>query len=141
MSLKTAVTARAVLLSQEGQMLIVRRSPTDPLHPGTWDIPGGQSEPGEDPMTTAIREAKEEVGLQLSDPKLIFATSDMRGECSKTWVFFAQAVDPKLVVLGDEHDELKWVDPRLLGDYTNYDILLRLRDYLVANGLCEAITS
>jgi 8-oxo-dGTP diphosphatase len=136
--MQTAATVRTIILDRGGRMLIVRRSQTDPLYPGTWDIPGGQVEPGEEVVAAAMREAKEEVGLRLSNLQLLFATSDMRGDVSKTWLFYAQQVSPDMpVVLGDEHDELKWISPQLLGDYTDYEILLRFRDYAVANKLFD----
>jgi 8-oxo-dGTP pyrophosphatase MutT (NUDIX family) len=31
-----------------------------------WDVPKGESDPGESPLATALREAREEVGLDLS---------------------------------------------------------------------------
>jgi 8-oxo-dGTP diphosphatase len=131
------VTARAVILNEQGQMLIVRRSATDPFHPGTWDIPGGQVEHGEDVQAAAIRETQEEVGLALLEPVLIFATSDMREGTSKSWLFYKAYLDPEngAVQLSYEHDEYKWVNPGDLGNYTDYDILLRFKDYAIHNNL------
>ena len=134
------VTARAVILNDQGQMLIVRRSSTDPLHPGTWDIPGGRVEHGEDIKMAAVRETQEEVGLALLEPVLLFATSDMRGDVSKSWLFYKSNLDPENgeVQLGDEHDEYKWIRPSELNQYTDYDILLRFQDYALKNGLLPA---
>jgi 8-oxo-dGTP diphosphatase len=131
------ITARAVILDEQGHMLIVRRSATDPFHPGTWDIPGGQVEHGEDVQAAATRETQEEVGLALLRPVLLFATSDMRGDVSKSWLFYTARLDSKNgeVVLSDEHDEYKWIRPEELDQYTDYDILLRFKDYALNNNL------
>lgn len=36
-----------------------------------WDIPKGRTDPGEAPMTTALRETREESGLDFSDRPLL----------------------------------------------------------------------
>jgi 8-oxo-dGTP diphosphatase len=134
--LQAQVTARAIILNADDQMLIVRRSATDTLQPGAWDIPGGRQEPGEALQAVAIREIQEEVGLVLRDPKLLFATSDMRDGVTKTWLFFAEYMAPDATIrLSDEHDQYQWIDPADLDSYTDYDILLRLHRYLTHNGL------
>jgi 8-oxo-dGTP diphosphatase len=134
--MQTLVTARAVILNSEGHMLIVRRSSTDPLAPGTWDVPGGRREADEALEATAQREVSEEIGIQLLDPQLVFATSDMRSDASKTWLFFAAALPTDaLIVLSEEHDEYKWINPAVLNEYTAYDILLRFHTYITENGL------
>lgn len=135
--LQVGVTARALVFNDQGQLLVVRRSSTDPYHPGTWDLPGGRMEPGEDIIAAAIRETQEEVGIGLRAPQLVFATSDMRGDISKTWVFFAEHVPPQWdsIELSDEHDEYQWIDPQDFKDYTDYDILLRLYTYYTTHNL------
>ena len=60
--------ASAVLIplySEGGEMHVVltRRAQTLRTHRGEVSFPGGRAEPGEDPVTTAIREAQEEIGL------------------------------------------------------------------------------
>ena len=135
--LQTGVTARSLVFNDQGQILIVKRSSTDPYHAGTWDLPGGRLEPGEDVTGAVKRETQEEVGIGLREPKLIFATSDMRGDVTKTWVFYSEEVPPQWdsVELSDEHDEYKWIYPHELNTYTDYDILLRLYDYYTAHSL------
>jgi 8-oxo-dGTP diphosphatase len=46
---------------RDGRVLLQLR----PWPPG-WELPGGHCEPGEDPATTATREAEEETGLQAT---------------------------------------------------------------------------
>jgi len=52
-----------VLVMRDGQLLLLRRANEPWL--GRWDIPGGFCEPGEHPMETAAREAREECGLDV----------------------------------------------------------------------------
>jgi len=46
----------------EAYYLLARRS-RFVFHPGTWGLPGGALRRGEDPLTGALREAEEELGL------------------------------------------------------------------------------
>lgn len=64
-------TAQVVLINKEGLVLGVSRK-TD--H-NDFGLPSGKMDPEdlENPMNTAIRECKEETGLDISDLKLVFA--------------------------------------------------------------------
>lgn len=60
--------ASAVLIAlyserSEMHVVLTRRAQTLRTHRGEVSFPGGRAEPGEDPVTTAIREANEEIGL------------------------------------------------------------------------------
>jgi len=58
------------LYERDGKLHVVltRRAWSLRTHRGEVSFPGGRSDPGEDPLTTAVREAWEEVGL---DPQLV----------------------------------------------------------------------
>lgn len=43
-------------------LFVVRRS-ARVSEPGTWGVPGGYREPGEEPLETALRECEEEIGI------------------------------------------------------------------------------
>ena len=133
-------TGRAVILNVDGCMLIVRRSQSDPRYPGSWDLPGGRHEDDESIEATAVRETLEEVGIQLDNPQLLFATSDVRNGESKTWVFYAARVPTDtLVTLSYEHDDYKWIKPADLPKYTPYEILLRLHAHIIQDNLLARI--
>lgn len=62
--------------SGKGDYLISQRSASRPMFPLKWECVGGSVLKGEDSLTGAVREVKEEVGLIL-DPgsgKLLFST-------------------------------------------------------------------
>ena len=65
------VTAQVVLINKEGLVLGVSRKHDH----NDFGLVGGKQDPadGGDPMVTAIRECKEETGLDISDLKLVFA--------------------------------------------------------------------
>jgi len=63
--LKPAAVALA-LLRPGPALLLTRRAATLRGHPGQWALPGGRTEPGENPGPAARRELAEELGLVLA---------------------------------------------------------------------------
>lgn len=60
------VGAEAGLFDDEGRVLLMKR--TDD---GTWSLPGGFVDPGESPAETAVRETREETGLDVRVTDLV----------------------------------------------------------------------
>jgi isopentenyl-diphosphate delta-isomerase len=59
--------AHVWILNRKGQILIQRRSPTKENWPNLWDVSvAGHISAGERPVETAIREAREELGITLA---------------------------------------------------------------------------
>ncbi len=79
----------AVITDQAGRVLLALRD-----RPPIWNLPGGGVEPGEAPWDAAVREAREEVGVEVAvrrltgvyhrppdgDPVLVFACDLVDGE-------------------------------------------------------------
>ena len=65
---KKKVDVKVIFRSTEGNVLLVK-----PDYKDTWQMPGGGVEAYEDPRLAAVREAKEEAGLEINprDLKLI----------------------------------------------------------------------
>ena len=59
------------LLNEECQVLLQKRGDS-----GLWGFPGGAVEPGESPETAAIREVREETGLEVAVGSLIGVYTD-----------------------------------------------------------------
>ncbi|HNT78415.1 MAG TPA: NUDIX domain-containing protein [Anaerolineae bacterium] len=53
--------ANAALFDEEGRILLVKHT----YGRLNWELPGGVAEPNESIVETAIREAREEIGLQV----------------------------------------------------------------------------
>lgn len=60
---------RAVVVNGEGKVLLLRRPETSKMWPGTWNLPGGNKEPGESFLSGAARELLEETTLQAKARK------------------------------------------------------------------------
>lgn len=133
---KAFTTCRVLLQNASGQILLARRSPTDPFYPGTWDIPGGRCDPGEGQIAAVIRETKEEVGVTIRNPRLVYAISAPRPQGSGTWLFYAANSNDEPKV-GSEHDALKWITFDDLPKYTDYDILTRMHTFIAEHGVLD----
>lgn len=110
-----------VIKSSEDTFLILRRKGTD-----FWEFPGGGIEWGESPEISGVREVEEEVGLKVSVERLVTVTSAVfkkvygsrQLEKHAVYVVYLAVVDKeKKVVLGEEHEEAKWVDKKELVKY------------------------
>lgn len=104
-----------VLLQRGERVLMLRRRDNGYLG-GTWDFPGGKSDPGEQPADAALREFTEETGLT---GKLVgeighWSYPDTGGRPCRfhTATFAVVEDDPTAdVTLTEEHTEYRWVTP------------------------------
>ena len=64
-----------IIVSSEGKILVGKRKGS---HAQYYSIPGGHLELGETFEETAIKEVKEETGLNIIDPKVFCVTNNLR---------------------------------------------------------------
>lgn len=115
-----------VVLNSGNKLLLIQRAADEAVLPGYWDIPGGTLEDGEDPAIGAIRETKEETGLDIQGPKLFFYTSNVDVQKNKQFIrllFVTQTNSEKVTLNPREHVSYEWISP---SEITNYKIV----DYL-----------
>jgi len=82
---------------------------------GAWETVHGKVEPGERPEDAAVREVREECGLEIArlynvcvQPFYLHAS----GTVHLAVVFCAFVDEPARVALGDEHSEHEWLSLR-----------------------------
>ncbi len=112
------IIVHTLILNDRGEILIIQRSKNDDILPGSWDIPGGTLEDGENLVVGAIREVKEETGLDISDPELFFQKSNIDIKKNKqfiTLVFHAITSNKNIVLNPEDHEAYKWIKPSEVG--------------------------
>ncbi|MEU7699198.1 NUDIX hydrolase [Streptomyces sp. NPDC020472] len=107
------VAASAVVTDERGRILLQRRRDND-----LWALPGGGMDMGDSLPGTAVREVKEETGLDVeitglvgtyTDPRHVIAYSD--GEVRRQFnVCFRARVTGGDLRISDESTELRFVD-------------------------------
>ncbi|WP_067483946.1 NUDIX hydrolase [Actinomadura hibisca] len=128
------VAASAVVCDEAGRILLQRRTDN-----GLWALPGGGMEMTDSLPGCAVREVKEETGLDVevtglvgtyTDPRHVIAYSD--GEVRRQFnVCFTARVIGGTLALSDESTELRFVTPdQLDGLPMHHTRRLRLDHFL-----------
>ncbi|MFD3561641.1 NUDIX domain-containing protein [Streptomyces sp. NPDC058686] len=128
------VAASAVVTDDWGRILLQRRSDS-----GLWALPGGGMEMTDSLPGTAVREVKEETGLDIeitglvgtyTDPRHVIAYTD--GEVRRQFnVCFRARLVGGTLAISDESLELRWVAPGDLGSLgMHHTQRLRLSHFL-----------
>ena len=112
--MKIKEVAKVAVIKNDGQILLLRRSPTDTRRPGEWDFPGGRVDPGETPLQAAVRELQEEAGMSVLPDSLALLYVGTEFEDSKTnnvhrYLYLTRLDDAPDIILSFEHDDCKWV--------------------------------
>jgi 8-oxo-dGTP pyrophosphatase MutT (NUDIX family) len=111
-----AVTAVYLFLKKDGKILLARRCNTG-YQDGNYQVPAGHIDAGELPTQAAIREGKEEVGIDIVKEDLRFVHASFRPKHDNTGdrvdYFFEVSRWSGEIANGepDKCDELRWVDP------------------------------
>lgn len=121
------VAAKAVIINDEGKLLLLREANTykDGTGTGRYHMPGGRLDPGEYFEHGLHREVKEETGLEVESLFPIYVGEwrpVIQGVPNQIIAIFTvcQAKTAKLK-LSDEHDDYVWIDPKDAGKYDIMD--------------------
>ena len=104
------------LIKAHGKYLVIRRNKIKlgqkNVYPAHWDIPGGRVEAGELPRMAAIRECREEVGLEIELENILHEDSNLNGQLVFTRLVYAAHLlaNSQTVTLDfEEHDQYRWI--------------------------------
>ena len=132
--MNVVLVAALALIDSDDRVLLAQR-PHGKSMAGLWEFPGGKVEPGEVPEHAVIREAKEELDIDIERSclaPLTFASHSypdfhllMLLYVCRIWHGVAQSV---------EGQTLKWVRPADMGDFAmppaDLPLVAHLRDLL-----------
>lgn len=102
----------AWIKNNENKFLITQRVPNKP-HPLMWECTGGSAVCGEDSLTAAIREAKEETGIDLTNEQRKFIGSKNRyykslQDILDVWIFKYTGSNDNVKIQEEEVNDYKW---------------------------------
>jgi mutator protein MutT len=100
-----AISAAGVMYVSGNSVLLLKRSAKGDAE-GVWAFPGGKIEDGETPQQAAVRESKEETGIEPGNLTWIDFADNGDVEFT-TFLSRTEKTDP---VLNDEHTAFVWAD-------------------------------
>ncbi len=109
--------AAALVYDDRHRLLLVLRG-REPAR-GTWSLPGGRCEDGEDGAAAAVREAREETGLKVAAVRLV-GTVDREAPDGGSYRIedWECALTGGELAAGDDADDVRWVDAATLDRLT-----------------------
>jgi len=92
-----------VMVVEEGRLLLVRRA----MEPekGKWSLPAGYLDSGESPVETAVREAREETGLEVRVTGLVDAFHNPPGAGASVFLLYRAERTSGELRAGDDADD------------------------------------
>jgi len=128
--------ASAIVADDQGRIALHRRTDND-----LWALPSGTMEIGESIAQTAVREVKEEIGVEVepvrlvgvySDPQHVFAYDDGEVRQEFNVCIACRTVGGELTP-GDEAREVGWFTPEEVANLAMHEsVRRRIRDYVRA---------
>ncbi|MFB9688415.1 NUDIX hydrolase [Amycolatopsis plumensis] len=115
----------------DGRVLLVRRRVKEGSL--SWQFPGGEIEEGESANEAAVRETREETGLEVKDVSVL--GERVHPNTGRTMIYVACQVvgGTAAVVDDDELAEFAWSDGKALTDYVPYPFYGPVQEYLNDN--------
>jgi 8-oxo-dGTP diphosphatase len=103
-----------VLVKTDSGYLVMKRSKEESAYQEYWDIPGGSAEEGELPREAAIRETKEEAGLDIIPLKVIHEDSRFDDIKNAVYIRLVYSCEVKsdinnIVLQQEEHTEYRFI--------------------------------
>lgn len=109
--------AGCIIKNSEGKILLIHRNTPKRTQ---WEIPGGKIEEGEDPRTAAIREAKEELGIEVEITEEIGRKDFTEGENEMGYVWLkAEIISGTPFPVEEIHDKVEYFSWEELKEMTD----------------------
>lgn len=125
-----------IYLVKDNKALICKRVPKSDVNPGTWSPSAGKVRYTEIPLDAVVREAKEELNLDVKVTKELHcrAVTLISGEEEAYRLLYSYQVeqlnDKQEIMLNDEHTEYQWVSKEDL-DLPDYSSLYKKQKEII----------
>jgi len=124
------------ILENNGEILILRRSEEVGTYQELWGGVAGFVEENEEPQETAVKEIKEEAGIEKKDLLLVkkedaIKFTDLYGDKLYDWIvypFLFHIKDRDKIQIDREHTEFRWVKP---SELKKYDTVPRFKEIVL----------
>ena len=110
---KCVSIVEALVFDPKGNLLLLKRSKSNSLYIGKWQLPGGKVEPKESIKRAIKREIKEETGCACNSIKLkkkVKFVEKFRGKVSTVCLSVFVCKLKGDIILSEDHCEKKFVD-------------------------------
>ena len=110
------IISTRVIIENGRDIALLRRVSTGNFE-GSWELPGGKVDPGEELVEAAQREVLEETGLEIELstflPQLveerIIPDGKHKNKAYSSFVFIGKALSRNIVICPDEHTDRIWL--------------------------------
>ena len=100
--------AKLALVHRDDVVTILLDDKNDIAYPGQWDFAGGGREGDERPEDTALRETREELGIELTEDRLLWSCREDREDGSEVWLFAAELLETEVGAIRLGHEGQCW---------------------------------
>lgn len=103
------------VVNSKGNVLIQKRSGSRKVLPGIWALTTGSVQAGETSLGGCVREAKEEIGIELNAEDLRLVERIVRRDANTIWDVYCVRRDFNLgdaKIQREEVDDVRWASPR-----------------------------
>jgi 8-oxo-dGTP diphosphatase len=124
--------AAAIVQRPDGKVLLLKRSAFHQTNAEKWSFVTGYVDPGEAPRDAAIRELREELGIEGTPTRagaVVVVQFERRTLYIHPFLFPVEAVD---IRLEREHSAYTWIEPN---EVYEYDTVPQLDEDLIGVGL------
>lgn len=112
---KLAFEVTSLFLEWDGKFLLLQRAMHKPQG-GTWGVPAGKVEPGEQPDEALLRELREESGIHLTSGDLVYLETLYVRYPDYDFVYYMYRatldVEPIVQIDPSSHTQGKWFTPQ-----------------------------
>jgi len=133
------VAAVSVFVIRGDRLLALKRSLRKNVAPGAWDVVSGRVEAGEHPYDAAVRECREETGLDVTpDRSPVAAYAAQRRDKPMLVVGYRALSTSGEVVISHEHDDHAWMTIDEFARACTFPLLVDTARLAMARGGADA---